>query len=130
MIFFYHGMINGKPVESLPKNLVIDEKFLKRGQQLFNRTCAACHGAIGDGNSLVGAKLLVKPTSLHSERMYSLPPGHFFNVIQKGIGTMQPYNHMINAHDSWAITVYVHILQMSQDMNGSWIKRSASWWRQ
>lgn len=128
--FFYHGLVQGQPARSLPKSLDIDEAFLKRGQQLFTRTCAACHGAIGDGNGLVGRRLMVKPTSLHSEYMYGLPPGHYFNVIQKGIRTMQSYEHMINAHDTWAILTYVRVLQMSQDINGPWIKRSASWWKQ
>jgi mono/diheme cytochrome c family protein len=115
---------------TLPKDLVIDEAFMKRGQQLFNRTCAACHGMIGDGDGLVGRRLMVKPTSLHSEYMYGLPPGHYFQVIQDGIRTMQPYRHMISPHDTWAIVTYVLALQMSQDMNGDWIKRSLSSWKQ
>jgi mono/diheme cytochrome c family protein len=122
--------VNNQLSMSLPKNLVIDEAFMQRGQQLFNRTCAACHGQVGDGDGLVGRRLLVKPTSLHSDYMYGLKPSHYFQVIQNGIRTMQPYGYMINEHDTWAIVTYVRALQMSQDINGLWIERSASWWKQ
>jgi mono/diheme cytochrome c family protein len=124
------GLINNEPAQTLPKELVIDEAFMQRGQRIFNRTCAACHGRVGDGDGLVGRRLMVKPTSLHSDYMYGQAPGHFFQVIKNGIRTMQPYGFMINTHDTWAVVAYIRALQMSQDMNGEWIKRSASWWKQ
>ncbi|MCA9507634.1 MAG: cytochrome c [Myxococcales bacterium] len=127
---FYFGKINGQFARSLPKNLVIDEKFLQRGQRVFNRTCAACHADIGDGDGLVGRRLTVKPTSLHSDYMYGLAPGHYFDVITNGIRTMQSYKHMINENDRWAVVTYIRSLQISQDVNGQWIERSASWWKQ
>lgn len=127
---FYYGKINGQPATSFPSQLELDEAFLKRGQLVFNRVCAACHAQIGDGDGLVGRRLMVKPTSLHSEYMYGLPPGHYFDVITNGIRTMQSYQHMLSVTDRWAITAYIRTLQMSQDMDGEWIKRSASWWTQ
>jgi mono/diheme cytochrome c family protein len=97
---------------------------------MFNRTCAVCHGKIGDGKGLVGARLTVPPTSLHSQYLYEQPPGHFFNVISDGIRTMKGYKDTMVEQDRWAITAFVHSLQMSQDIDGEWIKRSAPWWRQ
>ena len=128
--FFYFGTVDDKEAKTLPKELTIDDAFLKRGQRVFNRVCAACHAEIGDGNGLVGRRLLVKPTSLHSEYMYDMPPGHYFNVMSNGIRTMQSLEHMIGEKDRWAVTVYIRSLQMSQDMDGAWIKRSAQWWTQ
>lgn len=127
---FYHGKVNGEVARSFPTSIALDEQLLKRGQKMFNQTCAACHALQGDGSGLVGRRLMVKPTSLHSEYMYGLPPGHYFDVIGNGIRTMQGYKHMISPKDRWAITAYVRSLQMSQDMDGEWIKRSASWWTQ
>lgn len=127
---FYFGKTNGQLATSFPTSLVLDKPFLERGQLLFNRNCAACHGLQGDGSGLVGRRLMVKPTSLHSDYMYGLPPGHYFDVISNGIRTMQSYKHMITEKDRWAITAYIRSLQMSQDMDGEWIKRSASWWMQ
>lgn len=127
---FYYGLVNGQPARSFPSNLIIDEAFMARGQQMFNRTCAACHSQIGDGQGLVGKRLLVTPTSFHSEYMYNQPPGHFLEVINKGIRTMPPYEKMLKPYDRWAVVAYIRSLQMSQDMDGEWIKRSASWWKQ
>lgn len=127
---FYEGMVNGAPAKSFPKDLSIDENFLHRGGQLYNRYCAACHAQIGDGNGLVGRRLMVRPTSFHSDYMYDQPPGHFFNVISNGIRTMPAYDKMIPPEERWAITAHVRVLQMSQDIDGAWIKRSISWWKQ
>lgn len=127
---YYFGKVNGEFARSFPSQVTIDEKFLLRGKIVFDRVCAACHNAVGDGNGLVGKRLLVKPTSLHSEYMYSLPPGHYYDAISNGIRTMQSYKHMIDEKDRWAIVAYIRSLQMSQDINGEWIKRSASWWTQ
>lgn len=125
---FYLGKINGLPATSFPSQIDLNEAFLRRGQSMFNRVCAACHQQIGDGNGLVGKRLMVKPASLHEAYLYSSPPGHFFDVITNGIRTMQSFKHMINEKDRWAIVAYIRSLQMSQDMDGEWIKRSASWW--
>lgn len=127
---FYFGKVNAELAKSFPSDIVLDDAFVKRGQQMFNQTCAACHGAQGDGSGLVGKRLMVKPLSLHSEYMYGLPPGHYFDVISNGIRTMQSHKHMITPKDRWAIVAYIRSLQMSQDMEGEWIKRSASWWTQ
>ena len=127
---FYRGKVDGKDARSFPKELEINEGFIKRGQQVYMRTCAVCHSAIGDGQGLVGKRLLVKPTSFHSEYMYGLPPGHFFDAITNGIRTMQSYGHLIKEIDRWAVTSYIRILQISQDVDGGWIERSAPLWQQ
>jgi mono/diheme cytochrome c family protein len=127
---FYYGKIDGKPALGFPQNIKLDDAFLKRGQLVFNRTCAACHNQVGDGDGLVGRRLMVKPTSLHSAYMYEQLPGHYYDVISNGIRTMMPYGHMISVADRWAVVAYIRVLQMSQDIDGDWIKRSASWWKQ
>lgn len=127
---FYRGTINGVHAQSFPKELVIDEAFMQRGQLMYDRSCSACHAHIGNGDGLVGRRLIVKPTSFHSDYMYGMPPGHYFNVISEGIRTMQAYKHLIKESDRWAIVAYIRSLQMSQDIDGNWIERSASWWKQ
>lgn len=127
---YYLGKVDGKPADSFPSNLEMDDAFIKRGQWMFERTCAACHASIGNGDGLVGRRLLVKPTSFHSDYMYEKPPGYFFEVITNGERTMQPYGHLVGVKDRWAIVAYIRALQISQDVNSDTIKRSASSWRQ
>ncbi len=125
---YFLGKINNEPARSFPEQITLDEDFLKRGQTVYDRTCATCHGLIGDGKGLVGKRLMVPPTSLHGEYMYGLTPDYFFGVISDGVRTMRGYKHMLSPRDRWAVVGYIRSLQMSQDMNGEWIKRSASWW--
>lgn len=127
---YYQGKINNEVAKTLPKNLTVDLTFLQKGQKLYNQTCSACHSYIGDGAGLVGKRLMVKPTSFHSEYMYMMPPGHFFDVISNGIRTMQPYSFMLNEEERWAIVLYIRTLQISQDVDGSWINRSLNQWKQ
>jgi mono/diheme cytochrome c family protein len=127
---YYFGKVDEAFAKSFPSQLTIDEAFLKRGQIMFNRTCSVCHGQVGDGSGLVGKRLMVPPPSFHAERMYEMPPGQFFDVISNGIRTMHGYKDIVVEKDRWAITAFVHCLQMSQDSDGEWIKRSAPWWRQ
>lgn len=127
---FDFGIVNGQPARSFPQGVSINESFMMRGQRVYDTFCAACHSAIGDGNSAVGDKLLVRPTSFHSEYMYGQPPGHFFKVISEGIRTMPRYGQMIREGDRWAVVAYVRALQISQDSDGQWIQRSKSLWKQ
>lgn len=128
----YEGLVDGKPAKSYPKNLVIDEKFLKRGREVYNSKCSACHSHIGDGTGIVGKRLMVPPTSFHISRILNeVAPGDLFRIIKYGIRTMQPYGHIItNSTDIWSVVAYSAVLQISQDSNGAWIERSKTWWRQ
>ena len=54
------------------------------------------------------------PASFHSDEMRMSPPGHFFDVMTNGFGSMPPYTNQIAARDRWAITAYIRALQLSQ----------------
>lgn len=128
---FYEGKVNGKIATTFPKQIELDDEFLKHGQRKFNIHCSMCHSHAGDAKGMVGRRLIIPPTTFHSEYMYNQPPGHYFDVITNGIRNMKPYGHQIPSHyDRWAIAAHVRVLQMSQNPEGEWIKRSASSWKQ
>lgn len=128
---FYEGKVNEKIATTFPKQIELDLEFLKHGQKMYNRHCQICHSAVGDGKGMVGRRLIIQPTTFHSEYMYNQPPGHFFDVITHGIRNMKAYGHQIPSHyDRWAIAAHVRVLQLSQDPLGEWIKRSALSWKQ
>jgi mono/diheme cytochrome c family protein len=54
------------------------------------------------------------PPSLHIERLRQAPPGHFFEVMTRGFGTMPDYATQISAADRWAVAAYIRALQLSQ----------------
>ena len=58
---------------------------------------------------------LARPVgNYHSDRLRSMPAGHFFDVITNGYGTMYPFRSRIKPLDRWAIAAYIRVLQQSQ----------------
>jgi mono/diheme cytochrome c family protein len=105
--------------EGFPKQVVLSEALMKRGQERFNIYCSVCHGLDGAGRGAVrvrseeiGQVLNVK--SVHDADVRARPEGHIFNTITNGIRTMGPYSSQIPVEDRWAIVAYVRALQASQ----------------
>lgn len=49
------------PIESLASTTVSDADLVATGQQLYSRSCAACHGQIGEGVANLGPSLVENP---------------------------------------------------------------------
>jgi mono/diheme cytochrome c family protein len=95
--------------------LAVDRPLLERGRNRFNIACAACHGTIGDGQSLVASKMMLRPPpSLLTDDIGVLPDGKIEEVIHVGYGLMPGYESQLTSRDRWAVTAYVRALQSSQ----------------
>ena len=93
--------------------LPLTRPLLERGRDRYDIYCAACHGRLGDGNSIVARQMALRPPpSLHLYR--DRPPGYIFEVITRGFGLMPAYAEM-TAEDRWAVVAYVQVLQVSQN---------------
>ena len=108
----YTGWIDGELAPSYP--IEITAVTLARGRQRFDIYCAPCHGRLGDGNGMVAIRGFRHPPSYHSERLRTVPPGHFFDVITNGFGSMTDFSDRIRAEDRWAIAAYIEALQLAQ----------------
>ena len=107
------GMIGGKPADRFP--FPITAEVMRRGQQRYNIYCSPCHDYVGTGNGMAARRGFRRmPASFHTEDMRMSPPGHFFDVMTNGFGSMPPYANQIAARDRWAITAYIRALQLSQ----------------
>jgi mono/diheme cytochrome c family protein len=106
------GAVNGTPVPDFPFPLTVDD--LKRGEGLFNDTCAPCHGRTGAGDGIVVQRGFTKPPSLTAPNIVALSPGQVFGVITNGFGAMPPYGQILQPTDRWRVTGYVRALQASQ----------------
>jgi cytochrome c len=106
------GRINDVYVEKMPGPLTL--ATLQLGRKQFEIVCAACHGLLGDGNSVVSEKMaLAPPPSLHA--FTDRPDGFFYEVIAEGYGLMPSYAAQISRSERWAIVAYVRALQKSQN---------------
>jgi mono/diheme cytochrome c family protein len=98
-------------VTSIP--IPVDAALMKLGQKRYNIFCSTCHGPAGDGNSIVGTQMALRPPpSLvpYADR----PPGYIFEVITNGFGMMASYAAELPVRDRWAVVAYVRALQISQ----------------
>lgn len=109
---FYTGNIGGKPAETFP--FPVSAEILQRGRQRFDIFCSPCHDRIGNGQGMVVRRGFRAPPSLHIDRLRQAPPGHFFDVMTRGFGTMPSYAEQISTADRWAIAAYIRALQFSQ----------------
>jgi mono/diheme cytochrome c family protein len=125
---FYRGFsrgADGKPTffKGFPKEVKVDEPFLRRGQLEFNIYCAPCHGNDGVGQGPVHQRAVflqegkwVPPANLHDAAIKARPEGHLFNTVTNGIRNMAGYgSQIVNPSDRWAVVAYVRALQLSQD---------------
>ncbi len=107
------GIVDGRYLRSFP--IRVDVARLQRGHERFEIFCAACHGVLGNGQSVVAKNMpLVRPPSLHSQRILNFPPGRIFRVITSGYGLMPSYRVQLSTPDRWAVVAYVKALQLSQ----------------
>jgi mono/diheme cytochrome c family protein len=111
----YTGAENGELVTELPVELTAE--LLERGQTRYNAYCAPCHGLSGEGNGVIAYRGGFQVPSLHQDRLRTVAPGYFFDVITNGIGRMYSYANRIPPEDRWAVTAYVRALQLSQYAN-------------
>jgi mono/diheme cytochrome c family protein len=90
------------------------------GRSAFDRTCAACHGVRGDGESLVARKMLLRrPPSLLEARIQSLSDEELHAVVERGYGLMPPYAGFLSEDERWAVVGYVRALAVAQRSNVS-----------
>jgi cytochrome c553 len=110
---FYRGMIGTNLVTQFP--MPVTREVLLRGQERFNIYCAPCHGRSGEGNGMIPQRGYPSPPPYHTERLRTVPVGHFFDVITRGYGVMYSYANRVEPADRWAIAAYIRALQLSHD---------------
>jgi mono/diheme cytochrome c family protein len=100
-------------IENIP--VPVTAQMLRRGQEVFDINCAACHSRLGDGNGLpkrIGAMAVV--ADLHDKRIVELADGELFNTLSYGKNLMPAYAASIDVPDRWAVVAYLRALQLSR----------------
>jgi mono/diheme cytochrome c family protein len=98
----------------LPANPVpADPVSLSRGQQLYGRNCAICHGPQGQGDGPVtkfwkaDAK---RPANLTEARIGQQTDGALYVTISQGFGAMPPLRENLNVRERWDVVNTVRSL--------------------
>ena len=107
------GVANDRWAERIP--VPVDRAMLDRGRGHFDTFCAACHGELGDGNSVVARKMaLRKPQDLLEASVRAYPPGRLFQTVRQGYGLMPSYRVQLSIEDTWGVVAYVRALQLAR----------------
>ena len=113
------GVVDGRWVDRIP--VAVDRPMIEQGQRDFDRYCAACHGVLGDGQSVVADKMaLRRPKNLTDQDVRDYPPGRVFQTVREGSGLMPSYAVQLSERDTWGVVAYVHALQIAR---GTWVYR-------
>ncbi len=98
-------------VVNLPNPVPVTELSLDRGEELFLRFCAPCHGPNGDGVSGYILSAGYPPYPLVSDRVKGFTDGYIYGMIRMGRGNMPSYGHRITHFDRWNVVNYLRVLQ-------------------
>ncbi len=104
----------GEWVRGIPSPLTVDARFLQRGRERFEISCAPCHGKLGDGNGITKSYGMGATPTFHDDRIRTMAEGEIFNTITNGKATMMGYADKVVPEDRWAIIAYVRALQRAQ----------------
>jgi len=101
------------PAEYARKSMPVEPTaaLLDRGEEIYGRFCALCHGAAGDGAGITTRFGMNAPPSYADERLRSMTDGELFRVVTEGKNTMGPLAGRIAPDDRWAAIAWVRVLQ-------------------
>jgi mono/diheme cytochrome c family protein len=103
----------GAPVNDLANPVPVTEQSLARGEVMYDRMCAVCHGPEGDSQQ---AAILPKLPAMVAFPLagglaLTRSDGYIYGMISVGRGIMPPYGHQVTYLDRWHIVNYVKQFQ-------------------
>jgi mono/diheme cytochrome c family protein len=84
---------------------------LAEGEALYGKFCVHCHGAGGEADGLVAAKLSGPPPSYTSPALLALPEGKMFHSITYGKGIMGAHAPLLSKAEIWKVILHIQKLQ-------------------
>lgn len=89
-----------------------------RGVAIYGKDCAACHGATGKGDGIVGRPLRPKPSNFTDlDYMRQQRPDWFYQAVTKGVlgSAMLAFDGALDEGERWDVTLYVWSLATSPE---------------
>jgi uncharacterized repeat protein (TIGR04052 family) len=112
-----HAPVSAKRLRNpVPQN----SQNLENGKELYEQTCAVCHGKDGKGTEY-NKKAKVKVPDLSSHYVAKLADGEIFYVITNGIRTsgMPAYKLKTSERERWQMVHYIKHFGMSAEGNAA-----------
>lgn len=107
--------------DNMVNPLVVNQKNMDEGKQLYIVMCGPCHGEKGAGNgSIVELGKYPAPpayatgVSSRGGAMKDLTDGKIYHTMQYGLNLMGSYASQLSPDERWKVVMYVHELQKGQ----------------
>ena len=86
-----------------------DTASIARGQDIYQRQCASCHGLAGRGDGPLAATLRPRPADFRVHMAAGHTDGELFTWLSKGVpGTaMPPFESQLSETDRWHLVNYI-----------------------
>ncbi len=100
-------------VQDLINPVPADAVSLERGEVLFDRICAVCHGPEGVGSeaNIIEYFPLLASYNISGAPAAGFTDGFLYGKIRVGGPIMPAYGHQISHFDRWHIVNYLRVLQ-------------------
>jgi len=95
---------------------------LDQGRRDWNKHCAVCHGALGNGAPTMTGAYGAKPANLQAQTFRDYADGKIYHVIMAGKNAMPSYAADLTEDERWAIVHYVRVLQRAQNATDEDVK--------
>ncbi len=102
------------PYNSATPNIVINKKFVKKGEKVYQQSCAVCHGLSGEGDGPATRKGLKGVESLLSEKTVNKTNSFYFKQLTNGGKKMPSYASRLTPKERWQAVSYLRFLQYAQ----------------
>jgi mono/diheme cytochrome c family protein len=99
---------------SLQNPFPANQESIKRGRQVYQQSCALCHGADGHSATQLGRRMYPPAMDLTSPHVQHWSDGDLFWIIQNGIRLtgMPAWNGAISVADTWKLVRFIHALPL------------------
>ncbi|MCX7985764.1 MAG: cytochrome c [Bacteroidales bacterium] len=84
---------------------LFDENARKKGEDIFKRSCASCHGIPGQGNNI--KSLVPIPPDLKEAKVQKRSDGELFYMITTGRGAMPSFKNSLTEQERWQVISYI-----------------------
>jgi mono/diheme cytochrome c family protein len=100
-------------LDEIQNPVAADAASLERGEELYLRVCAPCHGEVGIGAEayVVDKWPALVVYNLAQEQVQGYSDGYLYAMVRVGRGNMPQYGHQVAHFDRWHIVNYVRKLQ-------------------
>jgi mono/diheme cytochrome c family protein len=102
------GWIAPEEAKKMKNPIKSTQASVQKGKEIYEKKCALCHGAKGDGKGPASAGLDPKPTNFKDSHGEMMTDGEHFWKITTGRGPMPSYGKDLSVEERWHVINYIN----------------------